>query len=253
MGLRLYGLSSGYMDIDAPAVSGTASGTAAIYGYSPTAPVAPVAGQIWYDSTSATVVPKFWNGTNWISFGNSAMDVITPTSVSAGGFGQIANIINGSVFYDTVSTLSVNGCFSAVYSNYYIVNSCTLSVNASDTVIFRFRTNTVDNNSAVYAWQLLDVTAAVATASRVLLQTSIPTFSSVAASIPSLTTATISNPFATSPTTLQANTASSLATAQGRMGWGTFNAPASFDGFTITPTTGTSRLSGKLTIYGMKG
>lgn len=234
------------MDIDAPSVSGTAAGTAAIYGYSSTAPAAPVSGQIWYDTTTTPPSAKFYDGSAWQLFNNPSISIIKPTTVTGTG----VSFSNGAISFTSALSVGINGCFSAAYDNYMIVAN--IVAGASDSISMRLRVGGFDNSSALYAFQMLDAAAAVATASRVTGATSFSTLSIATVTVPSAIQMNIFNPFATAATVVNANTASSSGAAYGRQVWGNHTGATSFDGFTLFPVIGTTTLTGTMKIYGLR-
>ena len=105
-------------------------------------------GQYAYiESNNAT---QYYDGSSWQTVGvTPGLVPITPTSISVGS-GTATSAGNGEVTFTGVGTnLSLNGVFSATYTNYLILLS---EITASGSANFqcRLRSGTTDNTNANY-------------------------------------------------------------------------------------------------------
>lgn len=138
--VRLYGSTSGYTEIIAPAVSSDTTVTL---------------------PTSGTIAKTTDMG----------LTQIVPSSVSVGsGSGSVSS--NGTVTFSGASSVSVNECFSSTYTNYRILLD-NLNVSSSNqTLSFRVRTNTTDDSGSNYNRQNAGFNSTTVTAGRTINQTS---------------------------------------------------------------------------------
>lgn len=115
-------------------------------------------GQYAYiESNNAT---QYYDGSSWQTVGvTPGLVPITPTSISVGS-GTATSAGNGEVTFTGVGTnLSLNGVFSATYTNYLILLS---EQTASGSANFqcRLRSGTTDNTNAVYDLAAVNCTQA---------------------------------------------------------------------------------------------
>jgi hypothetical protein len=103
-----------------------------------------------YAYIEASNATQYYDGAAWVAVGvTPGLVPITPTSISVGS-GTASSAGNGEVTFTGVGTnLSLNGVFSATYTNYLILLS---EVTASGTANFqcRLRSGTTDNTNANY-------------------------------------------------------------------------------------------------------
>lgn len=103
-----------------------------------------------YAFIEATNTTQVYNGSAWVAVGvTPGLVPITPTSISVGS-GTATSAGNGEVTFTGVGTnLSLNGVFSATYTNYLILLS---EITASGSANFqcRLRSGTTDNTNANY-------------------------------------------------------------------------------------------------------
>ncbi len=97
------------------------------------------------------------------SSGNVALDsemglsLITPTSIAAtSGSGTIS--ATGTVSFTSASAISLNGCFTSTYDNYYL--SIKFTPSTAITATIRFRTNGTDNSSSTYKYIMKNFSSA---------------------------------------------------------------------------------------------
>jgi hypothetical protein len=78
---------------------------------------------------------------------------IVPTSVAVGS-GSGSSDANGTVTFDSASSVSLNGCFSSTYRNYKIIIDLTASSATSD-IVMRMRAGGVNTAGTSYRYQRL--------------------------------------------------------------------------------------------------
>jgi hypothetical protein len=80
---------------------------------------------------------------------SSGMDLITPTSVAGSG----VTLSGGQVTFTASTTVSVNGCFTSAYANYWVIFEGVQS--AGQSVDVRLRASGTDASGSNYTRQLL--------------------------------------------------------------------------------------------------
>jgi hypothetical protein len=106
-----------------------------------------------------------WSGSAWVSVASEVeslagfatqsyadntpgMKLVVPTSVAVGsGSGSVST--QGTVTFSGASSISLNSCFSANYSNYKMILNIT-SFSANNYPVLRLRSGTTDNSSTNY-------------------------------------------------------------------------------------------------------
>lgn len=181
-----------------------------------------------------------------------AFDIITPTSIASAGSGSSASIrTNGSVTFSLVSTLSLNGVFSAAYDNYHIVVQFTTGVNIGTCA--RLRASGVDATVAadytnIYLWganTALSVGAPTPAGRWDVLYGGSGTRNGL--------TMQVHSPFKAVPTGLATEGHGGYDNASNTAFWamwGTHKLSVSYDGITLFPET-TSTLTGTVAVYGL--
>jgi hypothetical protein len=179
----------------------------------------------------------------------AGLRLLVPTSAVNGTVGT-----SGAVTFSGISSVSLNGCFSSAYENYLIVgNKCFTSVNATD-IKLNFRASGVDNSNAQYSYgRNFTDSSSSGFSSGGGSTTGNATFG-VAAHLGTSQTGfnvNVFNPFISSSPTSTFGTGISLA-AYGYMTsqYTTQKENLSFDGFTLTPSSGT--FTGTIRVYGYK-
>lgn len=213
---------------------------------SSTRPASPYDGQVIYETDTDKIV--VWDGSSWVYKTNataptdtSMASMVTPTSVAGTG----VSLSGGKVSFSASSSISVNGCFSSAYTNYKLI------VNAkggatSEAVRIRFRANGVDTSSAYYTHAVY--TTHTAGPSRNYNANEAQGYIGWSADISYNINVELHNPFQsdyTSWTSTSNGIGSNTATA-GTL-WGMQYTTTAFDGFNISPTSGT--LTGSVRIY----
>lgn len=178
-----------------------------------------------------------YSGTAWMDI-TSGLFPVTPTSVAGAGvtLGQA-----GRVTFAASSTVAINGCFTAAFDNYKIVESLSVKTNVVDTT-FRLRSAGVDATGANYNY----VRGFDAGTARTVTSNASGTSSlfDVGGGVGDAD-ATLYAPFLAQPTRLI-----NLASGAGLVATiGCYhNLSNSYDGFSLTVAAGT--ISGAVRIYG---
>jgi hypothetical protein len=173
-------------------------------------------------------------GTNiWTFNGSSAapgMDFVSSTSFSA------------------VSSVSVNGCFTAAYDN-YIVQCVALSSGSGTDLRVRLRSAGTDNTAANYDLQYGDVSSTTANGGRSTAQTGWVTAGALDTTY-GLSTMTFGQPFLAASTVMTLFGGAPISSAYLRSSFNRHTASTSFDGFTMYVASGTT--TGTLRVYGLR-
>lgn len=178
------------------------------------------------------------------------MVLIKPTSIAHSGTSASIGE-NGQVAFTAVSSLSLNGVFSADFDNYVLV--CQAVANTSSNFDIRFRASGSDNSTAnSYVAARTDITnttvEAIRTTSNLANITGIGSFGR------SGHVTTFYAPFLAQPTVFrtvavynEGGNAYMIETG------GTHNQSVSYDGFTVSNPHSPARLfTGTMTIYGLR-
>lgn len=178
----------------------------------------------------------------------NGLHLITPTSIAYTGTSASISA-NGSVTFSAVSTLSLNGVFSADYDNYQIVMRGTPSASGLDTYV-RFRSSGTDDSTASsYVGQYLygngtSVTGGRETSAQVRVNTWWTTQRDGHV-------VNLYGPFLAQPTAGRSITVNSYTSASiFDMAW-THNQSTSYDGITLYVASGYS-FTGRVAVYGMR-
>jgi hypothetical protein len=79
----------------------------------------------------------------------AGMDLIVPTSVAGTG----VTLSGGQVNFSAAASVSVNGCFTSTYANYFLVFNA--SATGGGNVTFRYRSAGTDNSTTNYTRRAL--------------------------------------------------------------------------------------------------
>jgi hypothetical protein len=99
----------------------------------------------------------------WTISGNasaSGMDLITPTSVVGG------TLSGGQISFSAVTEISVNGCFTSTYDNYFMEMSVDTIATAGNYITWRMRAAGTNVSSATYNFQSITASNASVGAGR---------------------------------------------------------------------------------------
>jgi hypothetical protein len=195
--------------------------------------------------TVADVYTQTQSDARFVNKNVGGLNLVVPTSVSVGsGTGTVS--ANGLVTFTGASSVAIDGCFTSTYTDYKgVLNISTSTATANHTLAYR--TGGVTNNTANYFYGATAIVFGSATVqgSQQASATSIAEGSRADSGAPSFTTYNFGAPQAVSKTNSQAFTTDTSVTRQvGTL----FNATTQFDGFILTPTSGT--ITGTIRIYG---
>jgi hypothetical protein len=173
--------------------------------------------------------------------------LLTPTSIAYTGTSATVSA-NGSVSLSAVSSLSLNGVFTADYDNYTVVYSAKCPTSTVDGLV-RLRSSGTDATGSDYTWQTLTGDGLTVSASRVSSQgySILMPFSSTQ------NTGGICffyGPFLSQPTAFRLT--GMVGTDNGRTidRVSTHSLSSSYDGFSVTITGNT--VTGRVAVYGMR-
>ena len=177
----------------------------------------------------------------------SGLHLITPTSIAYTGTSATVSA-NGSVTFSAVSSLSLNGVFSADYDNYMVVMRGTPSVSGAQ-IYVRFRTSGTDNSTASsYVGQYIygngsSVSGGRETSNQVRINTWWTTQREGHV-------INLYGPFLAQPTAGRSITVNSYTSGSiFDMAW-THNQSTAYDGLTLYPSSG--NFTGRVAVYGMR-
>lgn len=183
-----------------------------------------------------------------LSSSNPGMVLLKPTSIDYSGTSASIGT-NGQVTFEAITSLSLNGVFTADFNNYimYINGTSTLS---GRTLRFSMRSSGSNNSTTnSYVTQRLSVSGSSVSAAR---ETQSTFFELVNFDDEQRTGYVISiyNPFLSKPTIARSVSAGGDASAVINDYAATHNVSSSYDGFTFVPSTGS--VTGKLSVYGVR-
>lgn len=207
---------------------------------STTRPTTPYDGQVIYETDTDRVA--VWEGSSWsYKTGAEMATMVTPTSVAGTG----VSLSGGKVSFSASSSISVNGCFSSAYTNYKLIVNAKGGA-SSEAVRIRFRASGVDTSSAYYTHAVY--TTHTAGPSRNYNANEAQGYIGWSADISYNINVEVHNPFQ-SDYTSWTSTSNGIGSGTANVGtlWGMQYATTSFDGFNISPTSGT--LTGSVRIY----
>lgn len=173
--------------------------------------------------------------------------LLRPTSISY--VGTSASIVGrGSVEFTAVSSLSLNGVFSATYDNYMVV--CRYVGSTTGQMRIRFRVAGADNSTAnSYVLQYLTGTGTLIDAARTT--SDLAKFSILSSSQRNGLTAYFYGPNLVQPTAFRSITINGLSDARLDDHAGTHNQSTAYDGFTLIAESG--NFTGLVSVYGLVG
>lgn len=174
------------------------------------------------------------------------MVLLKPTSIAHSGTSASVGA-NGQVTFTAVTSLSLNGVFSADFDNYVL--SCQLKATAgTPNSYFRMRSSGTDDSGNNYTLQYLFANSTTVSASRAT-DNGLTLFSADS----SMTTgyqAYIYGPYLAQPTAFRSTTVYNAASVILRDNAGTHNQSTSYDGFTFFMDS--NAVTGALQVYGVR-
>ena len=185
----------------------------------------------------------------WVSTEElGGMVLLAPTSIAYTGTSATIGA-NGSVEFSAVSSLSLNGVFSADYDNYMVSLSGTAS--ADDFWNLRYRASGTDDTSSSYVRQYLDAYSTSVNADRATA-TFCRMWYGGSVYRAGMTFATY-GPFLAQPTALRNVAVTDYGNAYLYDIASTHSVSSSYDGFTLLRNGASATLSGLVSIYGLVG
>ena len=229
--------------------------TAATY-VSATAPSGPVQGDMWFNTGDGTTYVWFNDGdtAQWVELRSQiatsqvGLVPVTPASVAIGSGTSTVNA-NGSVTFSAASSVSLNGIFTAAYKNYKIIISGGMFTSVDGAVIgLRFRASGTSHATNYYfngLYQQGPSTSGISTGSN---QTQW-NMTNAYTNLYNVCDMDVYQPFDVQKT-LYKGTFQSYGTSGGLFvtHTGLHDQSVSYDGFTITMSTGV--VSGTVKVYG---
>ena len=190
------------------------------------------------------------NGTATLAQYSSATLVRTASNTwtVSGNATSPGMVLVNSTTFSAVSSVSVNGCFTAAYDN-YIVQCVAISSGAGSNMLIRMRLAGTDNSAANYDLQYGDVSGATANGGRSTGQTAWNTAGALDTTY-GLQTLTFAQPFLAASTVMTLFGGGPISSAYLRSSFNRHTASTSFDGFTMYPASGTT--TGTLRVYGLR-
>ena len=173
----------------------------------------------------------------------SGMDLITPTSVAGSG----VTLSGGAVSFSASSTVSVNGCFTSAYENYYVVLSGSATGSAVAASI-RLRASGTDDSASSYKSILMFVEPSLSAGRNSGTSLQCGRFDSTGDS--NALAVEILRPQIANRTIFMATNATPYLGGLAVVATGSFDATTQFDGFTVFPASGT--ITGTLRVYGRR-
>jgi hypothetical protein len=177
-----------------------------------------------------------------------AMELVTPSSIAFSG--TSASIVgSGSVDFSAVSSLSLNGVFSADYDNYMVAIRY---VGSSSNVEFfgRLRASSTDNSTTnSYVYQTLTAVSTSVSGSRTTSNQA--RFGNSHTAQRSGMAIQIYGPHLAQPTAYRTVTAYAFDNATIVDFAGTHNQSVSYDGLTLYQSSG--NMTGSVAVYGLRG
>lgn len=178
---------------------------------------------------------------------NPGMVLIKPTSISHSGTSATLGE-NGQVTFNAVTSLSLNGVFTADFDNYTIVVRDVMASGDNWTNL-RLRLSGTDATASNYSWQEVSANNTAVTAQR---------FTSAGQIVTGFTSATqrsghfvnVFGPFLSQPTAARSVVVNGRSSAEINDRAGTHSLSTSYDGFTFFPSS--SNISGALAVYGIR-
>lgn len=175
------------------------------------------------------------------------MVLLSPTSIAFSGTSASIGA-NGQVTFTAVTSLSLNGVFSATYDNYVISYRSSSSINQN--LRFRLRASGTDNSTAnSYTGQFLEADNTAIGASRA--SASLNTIAYITTSQRSGLLINMYGPYLAQPTAWRTVLAGDASSAYILDYASTHNQSTAYDGFSIYLDSG--NITGALQVYGVRG
>ena len=184
----------------------------------------------------------------WVSAEElGGMVLVTPSSIAYSGTSASIGA-NGSVEFSAVTSLSLNGVFTADYDNYMMVMQ--FSGTAATGVLYRLRSGGTDNSTASsYVFQYIEANGSTVSAAR--STQNYGRLGVMGSTLRNGISANIYGPYLSQPTAVRAVCGNSISNARLDDAASTHNQSTSYDGCTIYPESG--NFTGLVSVYGLVG
>jgi len=203
------------------------------YSYGTAIPTATDDGFLWYDENDTPPTPKFWDG--------SAFQNVAP----AGGLELI-----DTTSFSAVSSVSINGVFSADYDNYFL--SLAITKGNAGYVGLRMRASGSDASGSDYVYAAVETTTAGGP-SRVGATGNTLFFLGTKSNVAGGATIHLTQPFLTARTVYDVNGSGGQSVETWHfVGGGYHNQATSYDGFSLIDFTNGGGMSGTISTYGYR-
>jgi hypothetical protein len=175
------------------------------------------------------------------------MVLMNPTSIAYSGTSATLGA-NGQVTFSAVTSLSLNGCFTADFDNYVVSISGTVNAN-SRSIGFQLRSSGSDATGTDYTIQVLSVNNTTVTGTRTTANSSLQ-IGYLDSSYPSGTWVSVYGPYLAQPTATRSTAVRGTSGAVIDDRAATHSLSTSYDGFTVFINT--DNMTGALQVYGVR-
>jgi len=190
--------------------------------------------------------------TDGVAAAAAGLRMVVPASVTVGS-GSSTISATGEVGFTSVSSVSLNTCFSSTYDNYLIVFQVS-STSGNPSISFRMRSGTTDETGNNYSYSGIKTPSGGAVTLDAAVSTSSAKFVENYASYPYHISGNLDlfNPFNAVTTKYAFNSygSNTAGAYSGFTYYGAHSQAISYNGITFLPSTGT--MSGVVRVYGLK-
>lgn len=192
-------------------------------------------------------VTSLYLGSNEAWTAGEPAELIKPTSIAnSGGTASIGT--NGQVTFSGVTSLSLNGVFSADFDNYAVALTGTISSTAF--VRWRLFDGSADVTTGTYTIQHININGTSVTSGRDATKTWLDFTNWASGSLWSASMINIYGPALAQPTSVRFVNIDSNNSARIYETAGTHSLSTSYPGFSLFPSTGS--ISGTVSVYGIR-
>jgi phosphate-selective porin len=174
------------------------------------------------------------------------MVLMKPTSIAYSGTSATLGA-NGQVTFSAVTSLSLNGCFTADFDNYVV--SFRAASTADTALLCRLRASGSDTSTSTYTYQYLAASSTTVSAERFTSQTN-TRFTGLGSTMRTGDSFHFYGPYLAQPTAMRNVSGSSQSSAYIFDAASTQSGSVSFDGFTVY--LGSGNFTGALQVYGVR-
>lgn len=190
-------------------------------------------------------VTAFYLGSNEAWTAGEPAELIKPTGIAnTGGSASIGT--NGQVTFSGVTSLSLNGCFTADFDNYVVSIGATIVT--AENLFFRLRASGSDATGSNYTYQAIEASSTSVSASRSSSQSGV-LLGALYPAAPSGVSLSVYGSYLAQPTALRSVSGLTANSAYMQDFAATHSLSTAYDGFTIYIT---NAITGKLAVYGVR-